>query len=31
MLTDGIKGAEKEQEVAVLDIAEIIEKEMLSE
>ncbi|MFM2118049.1 MAG: hypothetical protein RL316_1239, partial [Bacteroidota bacterium] len=31
MLTDGVKGAEKEQEVAVLDIAEIIEKEMLSE
>ena len=31
MLTDGVKGADKEQEVAVLDIAEIIEKEMLSE
>ena len=31
MLTDGVKGAEKEQQVAVLDIAEIIEKEMLSE
>ncbi|MBM3412752.1 MAG: (Fe-S)-binding protein [Bacteroidetes bacterium] len=31
MLTDGIKEAEKEDEVSVLDIAEIIEKEMIRE
>jgi heterodisulfide reductase subunit D len=30
MLTDGVKGAEKEQEVEVLDIAEIIEKELIT-
>jgi hypothetical protein len=31
MLTDGIKGAEKEDTVKVLDIAEIIEKGMITE
>jgi Fe-S oxidoreductase len=31
MLTDGIKDAEKEETVQVLDIAEIIEKGMITE
>jgi hypothetical protein len=31
MLTDGIKGAEKEETAQVLDIAEIIEKGMITE
>jgi hypothetical protein len=31
MLTDGIKGAEKEELVTVLDIAEIVEKGMITD